>query len=83
MNDRGQGLRQQMRQQKRLFFLMPLIIIAFFTHFSPPPRRLCAPSLHGWRHRAGRLYLILIPGAVKRFFINLRMRRQNVLNAVG
>jgi len=73
-----------MRRQ-RLFFLMPLIIIAFLIavlHRRPGDfvRRLFAAGVI-----APLVFIfILIPGAVKRFFINfLRMGRQYMLNAVG
>jgi hypothetical protein len=64
---------------------MPLIIIAFLVlifHRRPGDfvRRLFTAGVIA----SVFFMLILVPGAVKRFFVNLLgMRRQNVLNAVG
>ncbi len=74
-----------MRQQERLFFLMPLIIVSFLiVILDRRPGDLMHRLFTAGVVPPVRLVLILLPGAIKRFFIDLLgMRRQHVPDAIG
>ena len=74
-----------MWQQERLFFLMPLIIVPFLiVILDRSPGDLMRRLFTAGVVPPVRFVLILLPGAIKRFFIDLLgMGRQHVLDAIG
>ena len=66
------------------FFLCHIIIAFWYSFFTAAQATLCAVSSRVASSRRSSFMLILFPGAVKGFLVNLLgMRGENVLNAVG